>query len=96
MTLSATKENFKAWMENGKVVSTNPTYTFTALTNRVLVESTETTTVETKVVLSNDLGLREGYKTFVGQLNLNQDEVLVEYGLLLEENGLLKNSNLIL
>src|SRR5690606_23913759 len=80
------ENNFQAWTEDGRVVSTNPSYTFTALTDRVLEESTEEHTVDTKVVLSEDLQLREGYQSFVGQLNLSANETLVEFGLVLSED----------
>lgn len=90
------ENNFKAWTEDGRVVSTNPSYTFTALTDRVLVESTVEHSVNTKVVLSDDLKLRSDYQSFVGQLNLTANETLVEFGLVLSEDGLLRDLELTL
>lgn len=69
VTIESTNEAFTAWVEDGKVISTNKKYLFTALTDRVITEST-TLSSEQRVTLSDDLKLRVNQQTFVGQIEL--------------------------
>ena len=83
---------FSHWTENGKVVSYEDDYKFTALTDRSLTAvyvATGTVTEEVVVTLSNDLELRDGYHTYTGQVYLPTDYELVEYGFLFSSNAVI-------
>ncbi len=84
VTLEATNPNFKYWEEDGVVVSYNPTYKFSALYNRTIVEKTTNTTPKSMITLTNDLGLRssEGKATYLGQYELHDDEIFIEAGII--------------
>lgn len=98
VTLTATNPDFKAWVdENDNILSTSETFKFTALTNRTVNESTEVTLPTTPIItMTNDLGLREGMQTFLGQLELRDSDTLVEYGLVVTNDGFLRDEELTL
>src|SRR5690606_13870822 len=70
VTLTNDSENFSHWEEDGVVVSYNSTYTFTALANRNITSVEGTSTSMPLVTLQNVSGIREGYKSFLGQVYL--------------------------
>ena len=77
---------FAGWKENGRIVSYNSEYQFSALYNRTLVATyAASVTARPLVVMSNDLGLRSGHSTYVGQFELPSGYTLVEYGFILTD-----------
>ncbi len=82
VTLTADNPEFTHWEEEGVVVSYNPTYTFTALVDRTIEEKTNGTTNQPLVILNNVSGIREGYKSFLGQVYLPLGYELLETGIL--------------
>ena len=83
---------FSHWTENGKVVSYQAEYKFTALVDRSLTAvyvATGTVVEEAVVTLSNDLELRDGYHTYTGQVYLPSGYELVEYGFLFSNSAVI-------
>ena len=83
---------FSHWTENGKVVSYQAEYKFTALVDRSLTAvyvATGTVVEEAVVTLSNDLELRDGYHTYTGQVYLPAGSELVEYGFLFSNSAVI-------
>lgn len=75
---------FDYWKSGDRVVSRSSTYTFTVL-GPVSLEAvySETARVNSPFVsISNDLALRSGYKSYIGQFTLPTGYELIEYGLL--------------
>ncbi|GEM_PF-4485509 len=71
---------FAGWEENGIVVSYNPSYQFSALYNRTLVATyAASVTPQPVVTMSSSLSAREGYRTYIGQFELLEYD-LIEYG----------------
>ena len=82
VTLNADSENFSHWEDDGVIVSYNPTYTFTAIADRT-IEAKESGSSSTPLVtLQNVTGIREGYKSFLGQVYLPDGYTLIETGIL--------------
>lgn len=79
---------FTHWVEDGVIVSYNPTYKFSALRDRTITQATGGT-AQTLVTLSNDLGVRsaEGKSTYLGQyeLVLAEGETFIEAGIIASE-----------
>lgn len=75
---------FSHWEVNGKVVSYQETYSFTMLKDTTItaVYSDETVEEEPYVTLSDNLELRDGYFSHVGQFYLPEGYELIEYGML--------------
>ncbi len=70
-------DGFSHWEENGVVVSRDSEYSFTMLSERALVSMT------------NDLSLRDGYQSYMGQFYLPSGADLVEYGFLIHSDNTL-------
>lgn len=85
VTLTA-ESPFTHWVEDGVIVSYNPTYQFTALSDRTITQTTGGT-AQTLVTLSDDLGLRtsEGKSSFLGQFEIADGETFVEAGIIASE-----------
>lgn len=79
--------NFKYWKDsNGKVLSYNPVYAFTASKDITIIAETEVEQLATALVtMTDDLAVRENYETFIGQFELLPSQELVEHGFLLSE-----------
>jgi len=74
---------FNYWATSDRIVSYDSTYKFTVVGNTALTAvygSSPITDVPT-VTLSNDLALRTGYKTYLGQFHVPTGYTLVEYGI---------------
>ena len=82
----STKESdvFIGWVEDGKTVSFDQEYTFTAIYDRTLTATyaSSPVTLQALVTLSDPLEIRSGYVTFVGQFKLLPGQELIEYGFL--------------
>jgi hypothetical protein len=80
---------FDSWTENGQVVSTNPNYKFSALKNRTLVANySETEPIKAPVVyFSGNLGLRNDFQTYVGQIDIPENYQVIEYGFLIHPSN---------
>ena len=79
VTLKTDLVDFTHWEENGVVVSYDSSYSFTALTNRTVVEKTGG--VEEPLVTVVDVtGIREGYNSYLGQFYLPVGYELFETG----------------
>jgi len=79
VTLKTDSVDFTHWEENGVVVSYDSSYSFTALTNRTVVEKTGG--VEKPLVTVVDVtGIREGYNSYLGQFYLPVGYELFETG----------------
>ena len=48
------------------------------------------------ITMTNDLRLRESMQTFLGQLELREGDTLVEYGLVVTNDGFLRDEELTL
>src|SRR5690554_1666033 len=82
VTLKSDNPDFTHWEENGVVVSYNPEYKFSAIYNRDIVEKTDGAK-QTLITLTNGLTLRlDDLVSFIGQYELNNDEVFIEAGIL--------------
>lgn len=76
-------EVFSHWEdEAGNVLSINPTYKFTVLSDTVInaVYAEEKMYTSPIVNMSNALSLRDGYVSFKGQFELSEGQELVEHG----------------
>lgn len=84
-------QKFSHWSEGSVKVSTQASYTFTALKDRTLVANyvTEATVLDDLpfVTLSDDLALRSGYESYAGQYYLPSGYSLVEYGFLVSKSA---------
>lgn len=96
-TVTTELENFTHWEENGKVVSTSVEYSFTVTRNRTLVPVSNLALLNTsRVILSDDLEVRDGYQTFMAQIDLLPGETIVEYGLVVSQNANDKYDDIVL
>ena len=82
---------FLYWEEDGKELSRNTTYQFTIAEDRNLtaVYGESALLDVPKIITSNNLELRDGYKTYLSQLSVPDHYTLIEFGLiasLTEEN----------
>ncbi|MFP4287588.1 MAG: hypothetical protein ACLFRI_07865, partial [Candidatus Izemoplasmataceae bacterium] len=82
-------EYFNGWEEDGIIVSKDESYTFSVLSDRTLTATYSATPLvdEPIITLSNDLELRSGYKSFVGQFYLPSGYELVEYGMVRSDDA---------
>jgi uncharacterized repeat protein (TIGR02543 family) len=80
---------FSHWTENGVKVSNQTPFTFTLLTNRTLtaVFLEETDDVLPFVTLSENLQLRDGYESYLGQYHVPVGYTVVEYGFLASKSS---------
>jgi uncharacterized repeat protein (TIGR02543 family) len=83
--------DFSHWEENGIVVSRDLEYSFTMLSERSLdkVYLASPEADEALVSMTNDLTLRDGYQTYMGQFYLPSGADLVEYGFLIHSDNTL-------
>lgn len=95
-TITSEDPLFTHWESEGRVVSTNRTYTFTVVENKVFTAKTTVIEAKTRVIMTNDLKVRENYQTFIAQIDLLNGETIVENGYILLEDGLQKNNPLTL
>ena len=77
-------EYFQYWEVDGEIVSYNTLYQFTVLEDKTLtaVFDTVVQTPEPVVSMSDELALRSGYISFIGQMYIPDGFTLVEYGIL--------------
>lgn len=93
VTVSTDLLGFTHWEENGKVVSYQSNYSFSALYNRELTAVTGGTP-EAIITISRDIAIREGYYSKVAQVELPEGYELLEYGYLISnEPGKLNENN---
>lgn len=80
---------FSHWEENGVVVSKQSSYKFTILTNRSITAVYDTSPASDVpfVSLSNDLSLRAGYRSYLGQYYLPDGYELIEFGVITSTNS---------
>jgi uncharacterized repeat protein (TIGR02543 family) len=85
--LVETPNPFSHWEENGIIVSYDETYMFTMASNRELTAVYLETplTAEPLVTMTNDLGVRDGYHTYMGQFSMPDGYELIEYGYLVSD-----------
>lgn len=95
-TITSEDPLFTHWESDGKVVSTNRTYTFTVVENKVFTAKTTEIEQTTRIIMTDDLKVRENYQTFIAQIDLLEGEIIVENGYVLLEDGLQKNNPLTL
>lgn len=81
VTITSELEDFSHWEEDGVIVSYDREYKFTALVNRNLVAKTDSTP-KPLISLINATGIKEGYKSFLGQFYLPNGYKLIEAGVL--------------
>ncbi len=81
---------FAGWIENDILISYDSEYTFTVLFPRTLtaIYDSEEPVVQPIVHISNDLELRGGYHTFIGQFEIPAGYTLLEYGFLAHADAL--------
>lgn len=85
VTVTATdSENFTHWEEDGVIVSYDQNYTFTAVYPRALEAKTEGT-VEPLITISENLAIREGFQSYIGQLHIPSSYEILEYGYLITD-----------
>jgi len=94
VTVSATSSNFSYWAdEHGQVVSYEPNYKFSALTNRTLNEVVDENIDDTPLIyLSNVTGIRKDHISLLGYIE-NINKKIIEYGMLASSNKALLNLN---
>src|SRR5690554_6106615 len=94
VTVSATSSNFSYWAdEHGQVVSYEPNYKFSALTNRTLNEVVDENIDATPLIyLSNVTGIRKDHISLLGYIE-NINKKIIEYGMLASGNKVLLNLN---
>lgn len=88
--LEVSGQYFQYWEEDGKKVSYEANYKFTALSDRnlkAIYAGTAPTEPARMVYLSNDLNRRDGYRTYIGQFDVDTPYTLVEYGFLIAETS---------
>lgn len=80
---------FSHWTENGVKVSNQTPFTFTLLTNRTLtaVFLEEAEDVLPFVTLSENLQLRVGYESYLGQYHVPAGYTVIEYGFLASKSS---------
>ncbi|MFU8786827.1 MAG: endonuclease, partial [Candidatus Izemoplasmataceae bacterium] len=77
-------EYFNYWQTNDKIVSYDKDFTFTIFNNTTIeaVYKEQPAYNLPLVTISNDLELRTGYKSFLGQFNVPTGYELIEYGMI--------------
>lgn len=88
VTVSANPVDFSHWEENGIEVSRLLNYSFTVVSNRTLTAVSQATPEADLpiVTMTDDLELRSGYHTYMGQFYLPSGFELVEYGFIISKN----------
>ena len=83
------EQPFSHWEDsNGNDLSYKQTYSFSMLSDRTVVAVYGATpTVEPLVTMSNDLNLRSGYDSYMGQFELPSGYSLVEYGFIFSRSS---------
>jgi hypothetical protein len=72
---------FAGWVENGKIVSYESSYQFTALYDRELTATYASSVSPVPLVtLSSALNYRDDYDSYVGQYEIPEGYTLIEYG----------------
>lgn len=74
---------FNYWATSDRILSYQSTYKFTVIDDVAItaVYGSSAVTDEPTVTLSNDLALRTGYQTYLGQFHVPTGYTLVEYGI---------------
>src|SRR5690554_4493623 len=65
VTVTATNENFTAWLLDGQVVSFDESYSLTVLGDMALEEATDALDVDALVSLRDVTGIRTGYQSYL-------------------------------
>lgn len=80
---------FSHWQEDGTIISTQATFSFTLLKDREIQAIFSATPVASlpRVIMSEGIGLRDGYRSFLGQFYVPAGYTLVEYGFLTKSDG---------
>jgi endonuclease I len=76
--------HFDYWKSGDRIVSRNATHSFTVL-GPVSIEAVYSDTApktEPWIAVSNDLALRSGYESYIGQFGLPEGYDLIEYGII--------------
>ncbi|MFA5720307.1 MAG: immunoglobulin-like domain-containing protein, partial [Acholeplasmataceae bacterium] len=83
--VAADTANFKYWAdEDGNVLSYNSTYSFTALEEVIIEAESETVKAAESFVKMTDLtGIRVGYESYMGRVELHGEDELVEFGFIM-------------
>ncbi|MDD4070244.1 MAG: lamin tail domain-containing protein [Candidatus Izemoplasmatales bacterium] len=84
--VAADTTNFKYWADDeGNVLSYNPTYSFTVLgaTTIEAIEEGESVTAESFVKMTDLTGIRVGYESYMGRVELHGEDELVEFGFIM-------------
>jgi len=84
--VAADTANFKYWADDeGNVLSYNPTYSFTVLgaTTIEAIEEGESVTAESFVKMTDLTGIRVGYESYMGRVELHGEDELVEFGFIM-------------
>lgn len=87
VTVSANPVDFSHWEENGVEVSRLLNYSFTVVSSRTLTAVSQVTPEADLpiVTMTDDLELRSGFHTYMGQFYLPTGYELIEYGFLLSD-----------
>jgi hypothetical protein len=82
--LAGPGEYFQHWERGGQVVSTKTSYSFTVLGDTELTAVFDTTVpvLSPKVSISDTLYLRQGYTSYLGQMDVPDGYDIVEFGML--------------
>ncbi|MBM7453971.1 hypothetical protein JN09_001307 [Acholeplasma morum] len=81
VAVAANSSTFTHWAdEEGNVLSYKPTYAFTALEDTKLFAKTTAVTPTSFVSMKDLTGIRDGYESYMGRVELQGDDYLVEYG----------------
>jgi len=83
--VAANTANFKYWADDeGNVLSYNPTYSFTVLEATTIKAESETVKAAESFVKMTDLtGIRVGYESYMGRVELHGEDELVEFGFIM-------------
>lgn len=82
----ADMDNFKYWADaNGKFVSSKPNYKFTALKDVTFEAVTVGDIPALTSVYMTSVDIRDGYESYLAQIELKEGESLLEYGYLTSE-----------
>lgn len=80
---------FHHWEIAGQTVSYSSTYSFTVLKAETVTAyyAASAPTPQPKVLMSNNLGIRAGYESYLGQFYLPEGYTIVEYGFLTHDSA---------
>ena len=82
----ADMDNFKYWADaNGKFVSSNPNYKFTALKDVTFEAVTVGDVPALTSVYMTSVDIRDGHESYLAQIELKEGDSLLEYGYLTSE-----------